>query len=355
MRPPYPPIFEGLNDVDVHTALRKFEEREVPEGTWLIEEGQRACGLFCVLTGELEIRSRDTVLGLARSGDLVGEMALFQAGQRTASVVASAASRVLVLDQRGYEALRDTLHPLAHSLERRALHLQIARLRDTGDRIARLSQGAPPPPLTQSSWFFAGLASMFGRGGIFSVERVDPMAALRRCPIFADAPIDALTAIAAELKQEAFAEGAALCTEGEMGQSMFFLDEREVDVVVAIDAQRVQRLVTLRAGAAFGMVTLVQDRPRMSSCIARTRVVVNTLQRAGWLRLVEDPYTTGATFRRAMIRIVSEQLNYANAQVADFEQTAIQATPTEVASLVRASASVDAHGSHLVEQGSGGS
>src|SRR5688500_6637278 len=89
-----PPLFSTLNDVDVYTALRQIEEREVAAGTAVITEGNPAEGLIVVASGELEIRSRGVVLGHARDGDLVGEMALFESGSRTATVHATKPTKI---------------------------------------------------------------------------------------------------------------------------------------------------------------------------------------------------------------------------------------------------------------------
>jgi CRP/FNR family cyclic AMP-dependent transcriptional regulator len=330
-----PPLFQGINDVDAYTALREIRERTAPAGEVLIAEGADSTDVICVVEGEVEISSRGVTLGYARSGDVVGEMALFGTGRRTASVTTTRPTQLMLLDRPGYERLRDVLHPLAVSLERRALRQQVDWLRACGDRIAELSDGAPRPAST--SWFAAYVQSFFGRGGVFSVG-VDPLEALRRNPLFAEASDEALAQIAVHVRPQAFGPGHVLCAEGEPGREMYLLDDGEVDVVVATEGDRVQALGTLRPGAAFGMVSLAQDRPRMSSCIAKTRVVVLTIDRTGWDRLVTDPYYAGTLFRRGMIRLLTEQLRSVNELISEYESR------TERRALERAHGNIEAHG-----------
>lgn len=100
---------------------------------------------------------------------------------------------------------------------------------------------------------------------------------------------------------------------------MFVIASGEVEVVCAIEGSRVHPLATLREGAAFGLLALAHDRPRMASCVARSDVVVLVLDREGYAALAGGPYLDASAFRRAMLRAVSEQLGKANEELAQFE------------------------------------
>jgi CRP-like cAMP-binding protein len=337
----YPPIFDGINDVDQATGLRHFEEREVSTGEVLIREGEPARSLVCVLDGELQIRSGDTVFGTATEGDLVGEMALFERTVRTASVVAAKPTRILVLPLEGYERLRDVMHPLGAALEHHALKLQTERMRAVGDRIAALAEGTHAAFNSPTDRFFQALKTLFGMGGLSVVVELNPIATLRYSTIFADAPLEALKQIAQVFSLAAFAPGHVLITEGEMGHEMYILAEGEVDVVVATREGKVQHLATLEQGAAFGMLSLAQDRPRMATCVAKTKVGLMVLDRKGWDYIVNEPYLAGSTFRRALLRGMTDQIAASNRQLADFESRAKEGEEA----LRMAVAAVDTHGS----------
>jgi len=311
-----PPLFQGMNDVDAVTGLRACEERVVAPGDVVIRAGEPARGLICVVDAALEVRAGDQVVGRVGPGGIVGEMALFEEGVRTASVVATSAGRVLVLLRPAYERLRDVVHPLAMNIERHAVRQQMARQRALSDRIAGLLANEPAPFSRPSERFFAALRALFGYGGMTVAEQVDAIAALARSPLLADAPRDALVAVAKSFKGAAFEAGHVLCVEGEVGDAMYFLAKGDVEVVVAAAEGGVKKLATLKPGAVFGLLSLADDQPRMATCVARTGVVVLAIERQGFKDLVDETGLAGSTFRRALLRSLSEQINYANQQLA---------------------------------------
>lgn len=335
-----PPIFDQVNDVDRATALRQFERRTVEAGAVVIREGQPARGLVCVLEGELAVRSGESTVGRVPAGDLVGEMALFEETERTASVVATEPSRLLVLRRKGYERLRDVMHPLGVALERHALELQMERMQRVTDRISSLALGQRAPFTRPTERFRAALAALFGGGGPTPFDAVEAAKVLRESTIFAGAPVEAMKAIARGFRPEAWGPGQLLCTEGETGETMYVLASGEVEVVVSTREERVQRLATLQPGAAFGQIALGLERPRMATCVANSRVVVLAMDKPAWRYLVEEPHLAGSVFRRALIRGMSEQIAHSNKLLAEFEAKARDT----VEPLRRAGMAVDTYG-----------
>ncbi|MBW1878567.1 MAG: cyclic nucleotide-binding domain-containing protein, partial [Deltaproteobacteria bacterium] len=112
------------------------------------------------------------------------------------------------------------------------------------------------------------------------------------------------------------------------------------DVVVSTREGRVHLLAVLEQGAVFGMLSLAQDRPRMATCVAKTKVGVMVLDRKGWDHLVNEPHLAGSTFRRALLRGMAEQIATTNRQLADFETR----TRESEDALRMAGAAVDTHG-----------
>lgn len=313
------PLFKGVNDVDEATALRRYEERCFESGEVIFRAGAAAEGVVLLVDGRLSIEVDGVEVGAVDAGAVLGEKALFESGTRTADVVALTRGRALILSRVGYEELRDTMHPIAMSLERHALHAQIANLRRVSDRIADLAEGTVAEIGPPSTGFFAAVARMFGIGGPRQLPELSRIAALKRSRLFGDVPDQALDVIADQMVARAFSAGHFLCTEGQPGEEMFLVVSGQVEVVVAVEGHRVQQLATLRNGAAFGLLALAEDRPRMASCIARTNVVVLTLEREGYAALSGGPYLDSSAFRRAMIRALSQQLEVANDQLASFE------------------------------------
>jgi CRP-like cAMP-binding protein len=342
------PIFKGVPPYEVHHALEQFQVMEVEAGTDLIAEGEDDPTLVMVVQGELEILLGGVVLGRARPGDLVGEIALFAGGLRTASARASTRASLLVLDQHGYEALRVERSPVSAALEEHALDQTTARLRKMRDRIASKAAGgrlAEPPP----SGFFERVTSIFGGGGGVSSVAVDASSVLQKSALFSGVPRDLLEPVAARMDARQYRAGHFLCTEGEVGQEMFVICSGEVDVVCQTQLGGFEKMATLRSGDAFGMCSLVQpDLPRMASCIARDKVVALSLESLQWAEVIHGRDWVGSILRVAMIRALAESLAYANAQLAGLD--AKQARSDRASVLMRAGAATEAVGGWMGDE-----
>jgi len=313
------PLFAGIEDVDLHTGIRRFDHFDVSAGEELVSRGNVALGMFVVKSGALEVRIGGVTVGQAGPGDLVGEMALFRDSARGATVVALEASEILVLSRSNYEALRDVVHPVAQRIETHTISLQVRRLLEVGARIAALARGQRLSETPSGPSLFKAFRAQFGSAGLFSSEGVDPVATMQMSPLFHGAAEAALVQIAELFVERAYAEGTLLCREGELGTRMFLLDEGEVDVVLATP-EGPQHAATLVPGAAFGMVSLAHGGNRMATCVAKSRVIVHELDADGWSKLIAHPYGAGSTFRRAMILAFAEHLSFANGQLAEFER-----------------------------------
>ena len=127
---------------------------------------------------------------------------------------------------------------------------------------------------------------------------------LRRVPLFADLPLEALTAIAAHLTPERFAEGDTIVQQGDVGDKLYLIERGRVEVTVpgptgtacstrsttATTSARSPCCSTCRvrrragagavqpAGAEQGRLpTLVERLPQVAEQLAR-------LSRSGWRR-----------------------------------------------------------------------
>lgn len=349
-----PTIFRGLSRADVDRCLEVFTSLDVPAGEVLIQEGEVDSSLAIVQRGELVIQTGDTVLGRVGAGGMVGEMALFGSGLRTASVVTGSAAKLLILDRNGYNALRSTDHPAATNLEETALNELSDRLRRVGDRIAALSRGQAESDFTPAPGFFDRVATAFGSGGIFFPGRIDGAKVLAQSSLFQGVPENLLAALAKHFAPVGGRRGHFLCTEGDRGDDMFVLATGEVDVIVDTSDDRVERLATLRPGDAFGMCALLQpENPRMASCVARTRVTGLSMGRMTFAEVIGRNDPVGAVLRIALIRSMADQLAYANEMLAmlDSERQRHERTEREVEAIMRAAAALETHGDYLGSEG----
>jgi CRP/FNR family transcriptional regulator, cyclic AMP receptor protein len=78
------------------------DAEEYAAGATLFSEGEPGEHMFVVLDGEIEVRVRDNVLETVGPGDILGEMALIDAGARSATAWVRAACRVIRIDRPGF-------------------------------------------------------------------------------------------------------------------------------------------------------------------------------------------------------------------------------------------------------------
>jgi len=341
------PLFRGIHSGHLEWALSHFREADLEYGLHLIEEGESDTSLICVVDGELEIRTGETLLGKAGPGGVVGEMAMFGFGMRMASVETLTNTKVLLLDRVGYHALREAQSPVALAIENVALASLMERLTTTSDRIAELAKGTPAANLTPGKTFFQRIASVFGGGGRRTTHSLDIRAILGRAPFFQDAHEAGLDELAAEMSGVEFSPGEVVIAQGSLGREMFVMAEGLVDVVINTGSDLVEPLAALEPGDAFGMVALLDDRPRMASCIARSDTAALVLPKSAWDPLVTANSHGGSALRGALIRCLSDQLAFSNAQLSQLDMTkkreAVSGPPRP---LLMASATMDTYGKH---------
>jgi len=311
-----PSCFADLESVDRHSALRFFEEGSVPPGELLMHHTYEAGCVAYVVSGEVEIHLGDAVVGRAGAGEWVGESALFPHATRTATVYAATPCSILALTTESYVAMRKGEHRIIPPLERDILTQQLQRMRRAGDRI--VAHGQSPEPAPPGPGFFARVATQFGPGGTFAAADVDVEHELRVHGIADEEEPDKVVArVAKHFEPQAWAPGGLLCREGAPGKEMFVLIDGTVDVVRSVDGGQVEHLATLEPGDALGIAALHEDRPRMASCVAASRCTVLRLDADGWATLANDDGPAGSCFRRAMIRVLADQLAATNLALAD--------------------------------------
>jgi CRP-like cAMP-binding protein len=333
--------------MEVTVALRHFQRIEVGAGQQLIAEGDVDPSLAVVEAGELEVLTGDTRLAYVRTGEMIGEMALFSNGIRTATVRSVTPTTLLLLDVEGFTRLHSFFHPIVTVIEEQALRTLTERLRAVSKRISDLAVGTEAEHVTPPKGFFDRVASAFGAGGFIVPGRVDAVGVLRSSPLFKGFSDEVLAEVAKEFSPVGFGRGHFVITEGENGNEMYIVASGLIEVVVAAKGDKVEPLAGLEAGEAFGMCALVQERhTRMASCIAREKSVCLSMDRIRFAEVIHRADLVGSAMRVAMIRALVDQLAYANGQLALLEMK----KSGGFGALLKAGAGVEAHGSYLQDQ-----
>lgn len=126
------PVFAGLSDDELAAIVPLVEDAEFPEAYPLMVQGLPATEMAIIVEGAAAVRRDDETVARLGPGDVVGEIALLARRRRTASVVTTAPSRLLILDADGFDRLLADHPSIAPKV-----------LRIVADRLAELEASGP--------------------------------------------------------------------------------------------------------------------------------------------------------------------------------------------------------------------
>ncbi|MEP6661193.1 MAG: cyclic nucleotide-binding domain-containing protein [Acidimicrobiales bacterium] len=109
-------FFSGCSKKDLKEIAKAADELQIKEGTTLIDQGQAGREAFIVLEGTATVKRNGKKVATLGPGAVIGELSLLDRGPRTATVMADNDMRVLVLDQRHFSGIIDTVPAIAHKL-----------------------------------------------------------------------------------------------------------------------------------------------------------------------------------------------------------------------------------------------
>jgi CRP-like cAMP-binding protein len=135
------------------------------------------------------------------------------------------------------------------------------------------------------------------------VDYAEAVALLRRIPVFAKLDPASLKLLAFSSTHLTFNDGEALCHEGEPGNSVFIIDEGEVDVTVEVDGNSIH-LATLGSHELFGEMAVICNLPRTANVRARGTLKVLEVEGDVFLQLV----TSNPDAALGVMRVLGERL-----------------------------------------------
>jgi CRP/FNR family cyclic AMP-dependent transcriptional regulator len=96
---------------DLEALVNAGQETSFPEGWAFVQEGTPADACYVLLSGTARVFSGRQEIAVLGIGDIIGEGALLEGGQRTATVSASSPTRALRVE---YDVLRQLLNSRPH-------------------------------------------------------------------------------------------------------------------------------------------------------------------------------------------------------------------------------------------------
>ena len=125
------PLLRGVSEADTRALAARGVERHFSAGRQIVREGDPGDALYTILAGTVRVAmtSEDGVeatLAVLRAGDSFGELALLDGELRSATVVATTATRALVVTREAFRAWL-TERPEASAGLLRELSLRLRR------------------------------------------------------------------------------------------------------------------------------------------------------------------------------------------------------------------------------------
>ncbi len=111
------PLFEALSEKERQQVAQWADEVDVGAGKTLIEEGQFGWEFFVIESGAAEVRHGDEVIRTLGPGEFFGELALLEDQRRSASVVTTEPTTVVVMTGREFRQMERDLPEVAAKIQ----------------------------------------------------------------------------------------------------------------------------------------------------------------------------------------------------------------------------------------------
>ena len=134
------PIFADLSVEEQKTIAAAGEQRTYAAGAVIFEEGSRGDAFYLVESGAVEIAKniaggRRKVLTRIETGQVFGEIALFDSSPRSANATADGDSRLLVFPKDAILEILQTDSGISFKVLSAMLRLMCIRLRATNEKL----------------------------------------------------------------------------------------------------------------------------------------------------------------------------------------------------------------------------
>ena len=120
------PLFSGCSKSELRALASSADELDLREGTVLTREGRPGREFFVLISGTADVTKDGKRIAQLGAGQWLGEIALLTNAPRTATVTASSAVDVLVITDRRFRTVVETMPSIALKI-----------LSSVGDRLAR--------------------------------------------------------------------------------------------------------------------------------------------------------------------------------------------------------------------------
>ncbi len=126
------PLFSGLGKGSLAQIAKLADEIDLPAGKQLLQQGDHPHEFFLIVDGSVRIDVDGVQINTLGPGDFLGEIALLDGGQRSATATAVTPVSLLILGQREFNTLLNDFPDIRASVLT-ALARRVRRLENTPD------------------------------------------------------------------------------------------------------------------------------------------------------------------------------------------------------------------------------
>lgn len=141
---------------------------------------------------------------------------------------------------------------------------------------------------------------------------------VRTVPIFHDLKGRNLDILFDFLEERRWEVGDVICSEGELGRSLYVIREGEVEVVRRSSRGNNVPIVRLGPGECFGEMTLVELQPRSASVIVKKKAVTYSLTNLDLWNLYKADNFAYVIILQNITRMLSRRLRKADSRIVEF-------------------------------------
>ena len=311
-------ILRGLDRKQILDFLNACNAVDVPANTVLVVQGEEDDAMLFLLEGELEVYIGEppniTSLRKIRRGEALGELSLLGLSPKRTASIRSVEDSDILLERKGYEILTAANHPAVDRLEDQVLHSLADRIRETDNRIGMLAEGTDIDQ-GEPEGLWGRLASAVAGTGPRG-RSPDPVDVLKSSAHFKDLSPELCDLLARHLEAVPMDQGERMIEEGSMKGDAWILATGEVGVYRATSSEMHEKVGTLKPGALFGHLAVINDDTRTATCITEKGSWVFRMPREVVKALVNSSTPEGKALRHSFIHALAWQLQQANTRLA---------------------------------------
>jgi CRP-like cAMP-binding protein len=300
-------LFSGLAPAEIDGILGISRYVAFASGTHLMRQGQSADGVLILESGSADVLTAlpgggELALASVGAGTVLGEMALLDAGVRSATVIARTPVEGYWIDRDGFRMLLAQRNAAVFTVQGRVTLALCGRLRELNVKIV-----ARETPL-RDAWSLPAQGPSRIRRGACSF---DYRAFLPILPVFRGLGPEEVEEITAHAVVLDAPRGAVLVEQGAPSAACYVVVRGAIEVAT-LHAGGHYRIGILGPGRLCGHMGLIDGVAHSTTMVARENTTLLEIAKAAFDRLYQGRERINAKFRDAINRNLLEALAHTN-------------------------------------------